>query len=331
MKQVAAISTGPTTHLDHLAPLCALLDVPLIVPESEQLEIGKTFYPMVEFEHLPLVQLSLDYLATHFDAVIECGKFWAIALKPMIELLYQKELRVIFSPHGQSDKESFLKNRIDQDIDLAYGPLMLKEKGKKNVVETGNLRHWFYQTHKNHFDRLAQSRIFSQLDKKKKTLLYAPTWSTSASLTSFFDDTDRIVAAYARDYNLIIKPHPLLEENHPAHLFRIVEQNNDKALFLTDFPAIYPLLEKTDIYLGDTSSIGYDFLYYNRPLFFLKKGGRLQKCGKYLRELEEIKNPQNELKDEREELYKEAFGKECDPKQVRKNIEALLHRAPITN
>lgn len=89
MKRVAAISTGPTTHLDHLAPLCALLNVPLIVPEFEHLEIGKAFYPMVEFEHVPLVQLSLDYLATHFDAVIECGKFWAMALKPTIERSYR--------------------------------------------------------------------------------------------------------------------------------------------------------------------------------------------------------------------------------------------------
>jgi len=36
-----------------------------------------------------------------------------------------------------------------------------------------------------------------------------------------------------------------------------------------DFPPIYPLLEKSAFYIGDYSSIGYDFLYFNRPLFFV--------------------------------------------------------------
>lgn len=322
MKNVAAISTGPLTHLDHLAPLCAILEIPLIVTEYDQLEIGQTFYPMVEWEHLSLAELTLDYMATRFEAIVVCGKFWAMSLKPLMQLLYQKELRVIFSPHGQSDKESFLKERVAQDIDLAYGPLMLQEK--PGSIEMGNVRLWLYNQHKAHFDALAERLIFSHLDPGKKTVLYAPTWSTTATTTSFFEQTGQIVDAYSEHYNLVIKPHPLLEQNQPAHHWRIVEQNKEKAFFLHDFPAIYPLLEKSDIYLGDTSSIGYDFLYYNRPLFFLKEGGRLQTCGQYLAECTSIEYEQIELKNRREELYREAFGKGCQLAGLKKQIEAFL-------
>ena len=34
---------------------------------------------------------------------------------------------------------------------------------------------------------------------------------------------------------------------------------------------IFPLLEVSSIYLGDMSSIGYDFLAFNRPMYFLNE------------------------------------------------------------
>jgi len=324
MERTAAINTGPSTHLDHLAPLCELLEIPLIVTELEHLELAKTFYPMIDTRYVSLAELSLEYMATQFDAIVECGKFWGVALKPVLKLLFNKDLRVIFSPHGQSDKESFIGETVAQDIDLAYGPLMLQEKTGKNVVPTGNVRLWFYEKHKAHFDSLAETSVFSHFDPEKETILYAPTWSSKATGTSFFEETDRIVARYADNYNLLIKLHPLLEENHPAHFHRIVETHKEKALFLLDFPPVYPLLEKTDIYLGDYSSIGYDFLKYNRPLYFLKEGGRLQKCG----ELHEknLSSKQINLSTMRKELYEQAFGGNFDGKMVGKKIKALLEK-----
>ena len=43
---------------------------------------------------------------------------------------------------------------------------------------------------------------------------------------------------------------------------------------LIEFPYIYPLLEFCDIYLGDCSSVGYDFLHLNRPMYFLNPHNR---------------------------------------------------------
>lgn len=53
--------------------------------------------------------------------------------------------------------------------------------------------------------------------------------------------------------------------------------------FLKAFPSIYPLLEYTDVFVGDMSSIGYDFLTFNKPMFFLNpcenKEAFLFQCG----------------------------------------------------
>jgi len=307
-KPAAAISTGPKTHLDHLAPLCETLNIPLIVTEEEHLEIGKEFYPMVEMLCIPLEQLTLEYIAQNFATLIECGKFWALELKPLIKLLYNKDLNIIFAPHGNSDKEALLQAPIPQDIALVYGPQMHREQKANTLIEMGNIRHTFYEAHKAHFDALAKTQIFAKCDPKKKTILYAPTWSTKATKTTFFFHIDTIIESLANDYNLLIKLHPLLEENHPGQFYHILGKYEERAQFILDFPAIYPILEKTDIYLGDSSSIGYDFLYYNRPMFFFKKEGDLTNCGYIFDPKKGIEDVQEELASGRLALYADAFG-----------------------
>lgn len=285
---IVAISTGPETHLDHLAPLCALWEIPLIVTNENHFELGKKFYPMVDIRYVPFSELTLEAIA-YFDTIVTCGKFWAMELKPMLKLLYQKELRFVFVPHGFSDKEELLNMPVDQDIHLTY-------------KELGNLRYEFYHQHKAHFDQLA-AEFF---DTEKKSILYAPTWETTATSTSFFESTGSIIDALATKYNLLIKLHPLLEDNDPARFHRIIGKYESKARFILNFPAVYPLLEKSAIYLGDFSSVGYDFLTYNRPMFFLKQGGRLCECGEPFKG--SIESVQEHLSPIREKTYSATFG-----------------------
>ncbi len=286
---IVAISSGPETHLDHLAPLCALWEIPLIVTNEDHFELGKKFYPMVDIRHVPLGELTLEFIALHYETIVTCGKFWAMELKPMLKLLYRKELRFVFVPHGFSDKEELLNMPVDQDIHLTY----------KNL---GNLRYEFYHQYKTHFDQLAQEFF----NTEKKAVLYAPTWETTATSTSFFESTGRIIDALAAKYNLLIKLHPLLEENDPARFHRIIGKYESKARFILNFPAVYPLLEKSTVYLGDFSSVGYDFLTYNRPMFFLKQGGKLCECGEPF--MGSIESAQEHLSAIREKTYTAAFG-----------------------
>lgn len=286
---IVAISTGPSTHLDHFAPLCYALKIPLIITSEEHLSLGKKFYPMIDWQFIPLEDLTLEFIAKNFDAILTSGKFWAMELKEPLKLFFNKDIRFIFTPHGHSDKEDFL-DPVSQDTQLSYKKM-------------GNIRHLFYKEFQTHFDSLAAGFFKSE----KKTALYAPTWETKATSSSFFEKTSEIVEALSGKYNLLIKLHPLLEENDPVAFHRILGKHDTQAQFILDFPPIYPLLEKTDIYLGDFSSIGYDFLRYDRPMFFLNSKGNLTKCGEPFNG--DLSGKQENLSEVRKKTYEDVFGK----------------------
>ncbi len=305
------------------------MDIPLIVTELSTYEMAQEFYPQFQLIYRPLSELTLDYLASHFDLIYQCGKFWALELLPLFQFFYQKKMRLVFCPHGNSDKEAIVAQiPLGYDCALAYGDQMhrrLKKTGARHLIKTGNLRLAFYQKNKAHLDHLAETKVFSHFDGTKPIALYAPTWDTEKSPTSFFDSTALLVEKLMPRFHLLIKPHPLLEENRPAHFHRLISHyENKKGVFvLKDFPAIYPLLERTDIYIGDYSSIGYDFLYYDRPLYFLpsKEQTALRRCGASIEKIEQ----RDRFSKARKKTYKEAFGEGFNLKSVKKEIEKRLY------
>jgi CDP-glycerol glycerophosphotransferase (TagB/SpsB family) len=75
---------------------------------------------------------------------------------------------------------------------------------------------------------------------------------------------------------MIVKLHPRLELDDTANYYRIVGRYEGlpNVLFLKDFPLVFPLLAHADMYIGDMSSVGYDYLPFNKPMFFLNKQKR---------------------------------------------------------
>ncbi|NDB87266.1 MAG: hypothetical protein EB127_31980, partial [Alphaproteobacteria bacterium] len=80
-----------------------------------------------------------------------------------------------------------------------------------------------------------------------------------------------------QEYNLIIKIHPNLYAQDPAQVEQILGYcaRQNSILWLEDFPSIYPILDFVDIYIGDASSIGYDFLTFNKPMILLNQNNRI--------------------------------------------------------
>ncbi|MBI3211196.1 MAG: CDP-glycerol glycerophosphotransferase family protein [Simkania negevensis] len=149
-------------------------------------------------------------------------------------------------------------------------------------------------------------------------------------------------------YNLIVKLHPNLK----ADLYKMEKiiheaENKPNLLILKEFPLIYPLLNSVSIYLGDMSSIGYDFLKFNKPMFFLNqnqrdlkkdKGLYLFQCGVSIERHEynqifqiiekNLPKDQERYQKIREEVYCYVFGKGENEKhikeRVRKEVEEVL-------
>lgn len=329
LNRAVAILTGPSTHLDHLGILSAVLSIPLIVTEESHYQLSKKYYPQINVQYLPMSDLSLDYLHEHFDTIFESSKFWTMELQSLFRTLYKKEIRFVFCPHGNSDKGFSLKEHPPQDICLIYGSHqneLLEKTGAlqqiQHVVRTGNYRYDFYCKWRFFYDDLVEREIFSYFKKNKPFLLYAPTWQNKENASSFLLLGDEFLDSLSNDYNLIIKLHPFLIEDHYGKVLHLVERyrSHPSILIIEEFPPIYPLLNRCDLYLGDYSSIGYDFLAFDKPLYFYQPSGqsRLSRCGieipvecfdkvsLFLKATYE-KN-KKDLQAERQDLYKHVFG-----------------------
>lgn len=343
-----AIITGPETYLDHLGVLSQILNIPLIVTERIVYDLAKKFYPQLDVHFIEMKDLSLEFLAKNFDVIFQSGKFFHLELGPILENIHRKKMRFVFCPHGNSDKGFSLKNHARQDICLYYGDHMLDLLSQTGALEhinitikTGNYRLPFYLKNKSFYDDLTEETLKNNLFTGKKTILYAPTWNDDESPSSFFSCCISFIEKLKEQYNLIIKLHPLLEVFHMAHTYEVTShyENIKGVIFLKEFPPIYPILSLTDIYVGDFSSIGYDFLFFNRPMFFFntmekieqnKRGYFLHKCGIEI-PLDKLENIDQFIEEHleicskqfdqiRKETYHFAFGFESNFDEIKKEI-----------
>lgn len=305
---------------------------------------------------------SLQYLANSCELLLVSCKHWARELAVLTYTMFNKKLRVCYCPHGNSDKGSLNPSSdllINQDLSLVYGNHMkdmLSSRGVlqslQGVITTGNYRHAYYLQHQKFYDDLVEKDIFSKCPEAKKIILYAPTWQDPENSTSFFEACDPIIQQLPDDHFLIVKLHPNLENEDPAKVYRLLGkyEHIKNVLFLIQYPLVYPILNRVDIYLGDFSSIGYDFLCFNRPMFFFHPTTRkrnadlglfLFQCGVeippqaysniYAFIEKSILDKEEELKKKREEIYSYTFEKNISLKQMKEDLTQLVKNTSSLN
>lgn len=103
------------------------------------------------------------------------------------------------------------------------------------------------------------------------TILYAPTFSKK--LTSAFELLDEIIKIQKRDYNWIIKFHELMDESL-VHKYKNLESDSFKLVEQED---IIPLMNESDVLLTDTSSVAYEYLFFDKPIITFKAKTRIDK------------------------------------------------------
>lgn len=266
-------------HLDHVGPFCALVGIPLIVTEEEIASLAEKYYPGLEV-------IYWDYLQIPFNLVQQFDAIFSSLPRPLFEDVFflaqqlaRKQVISIWLPHGNSDKgyaSIFMEGLQNDFYALVYGKKMvdfLKEKEAfhqlKSCITTGNFRYTYYLKNKTFYDNLVEQI----LPNDKEVILYAPTWKDKENSTSFYEACPILIDHLPEGYHLVIKLHPNLNDSETDRLLYRYE-NTPRVLFLKEWPPIYPLLQKAAIYIGDMSSIGYDFLTFNRPMFFLNQNKR---------------------------------------------------------
>jgi hypothetical protein len=115
------------------------------------------------------------------------------------------------------------------------------------------------------------------------TIIYCPTWrKESISSIEIFLSNPEIIVRLALDYNLIIKPHPnIFNPDRQFYDQSIVDQLEVIAQIpnvkLMRSGNVMPWYAQADLFIGDISAAGYEWLYYNKPMVFLNpQPSRLQ-------------------------------------------------------
>lgn len=315
-------------YIDHLAPFCALMGWPLIVCESKVAELAHTFYPDLEVIEQNLWELTLPPNLVVAEPIAY--------LKGSFSL---EKTTVFWLPHGNSDKGwqgASFEGLLLQEIALVYGKRMLDFMKAKGVVPDfipiGNFRYLYYRLHKKFYDALIEPY------RKENTIFYAPTWDDAEKNNSFWKAFEPLTQLDEK-YQLLIKLHPNTAFKYAPEIeiLRGKYQMKKNIVFIEDFPPIYPLLQMADHYLGDMSSIGYDFLVMNRPMWFLNPNQRnpeidpglsLFNCGKEV-DLDRISFEENQehLKSHREALCKATFDPIEDWENIKNQITQRLRGA----
>jgi hypothetical protein len=347
---------GPEAHhLDHLAPLCALLRMPLIITDEEIAGAARACYPHLRVEHVDTHHLP-EFLVQNHNILFSCLP------RPIIEeLLFfaqqflRKTVHTIWVPHGNSDKGAnrfYMEALAQEEGALVYGPKMIELLAQKGVlskfkatVTTGNFRSLYFQENRTFYQHLVERKTASRLKLGARTLLYAPTWRDGEN-SSFFEACAPLADNLPENCNLIIKIHPnlLLQDELKTEQLMWKYEDAPRILFLTDFAPIYPLLDLVDVYIGDMSSIGYDFLTFQKPLFFFNpnKRDRTQDQGLYLFRCG-VEIPSEKYDDIysiiaqalphdterfahiRKQVYDFTFGREKGADQLREEIQEMCH------
>lgn len=346
--RMAALQLGETMHyrLDHLIPLCHLLDIPLIVDSSQVFALAQKYYPPMQ-----LIQItSVEYVSylSQFDLFFVSDKYMASFLKASCKLLFKKEIHFFYCPHGNSDK-GFIDAEMNQEtfhkLLLVYGEQMHRRIYTKNLISNlnalvvmGNIRKRFYKKYQKFFDSRIKNTILWNSKVVKHVFLYAPSWRDREGSTSFFTICKPLIEHLSPTDYLIIKFHPLLLTNDLGFVTHIYENYKDRKniQFITENPLIYPLLQYVHVYLGDISSVGYDFLFFNRPMYFFDtrinpplESKQLFECGIEVPP-QHFKNPypfilstlsENKAKAMiREKTYHFVFAEDPPEEQLKQNI-----------
>lgn len=248
-------------YLDHLAPFCALAGYPLIVCEPELAEMAIRFYPGLVVKQIGWRNLTLP------KVTITCGS------QPILRAAFPGQTtQILWLPHGNSDKgwNGPYFEVLQGETALVYGQRMIDFMAEKKVfpktIRIGNFR-WEY------FCKTAQKKI------EDKNFLYAPTWDNDF----FWEAFPKLAKRLPEDCNLWVKFHPNTARKFAPEIEVLIGRfaARKNIHFLPDEPPIYPLLAQAAAYIGDMSSIGYDFLTFGRPMFFLQANRALplHQCG----------------------------------------------------
>lgn len=307
MQYAGLIYDESAHYLDHLGPFCAWMGWPLIICEETVADLARRYYPDLKVVQRNSWEVKLPRYT------VACDSF------PLVQAAFPNQTtEVIWLPHGNSDKgwnTPFFEALQKETLALVYGPKMIdffKAKGVPlKTVQIGNFRWHYYQKHKAFYQQCMDEFL-----PEREYILYAPTWDDGENGNSFWKAFPRLACSLGKTDRLLVKLHPntLRRFAMEVEILQGRYEKQENITFLPEFPPIYPLLSRCKAYIGDMSSIGYDFLTFDKPLFFLNANPSLYltHCGTAIEPESFAFSCTDALSTQRKAAYAYTFSSEPD-------------------
>lgn len=307
-KMCAILPKDYIGHLDHICPLTSLLEIDFFTDCAEIAAIAKQQYPKITLylEERNLYRMSLS----SYDSIL------TTLPRQIIDLLFfsasieiGKEPHTIWMPHGQSDKDNM--HALTKEICLfIYGDKMksmIKPVLQSNTIQIGNFRKAYFDIHREFYETLVKNVL--DLTTDTKYVLFAPSFEKGNIHTW----VEALIQKKPADITLLIKLHPNTVNLHQGQSLKNKYEEHPGCKFIEDFFPIYPILSFTHALFSDISSICYDFLFFQKQMFFTSSENTpMQKCGETCNSLDPYKNLDKNISlysKQQKELYLQSFAK----------------------
>ncbi|CAG1007235.1 hypothetical protein BURK1_03379 [Burkholderiales bacterium] len=268
-------------HVEHLAPWCGIVGMPMLLADSPGLYAASRCYPGLDtaWAHGVRMPAAVDAFAGAIReraprVVFYSDLFGRDSLRRLLGGRADAP-RVVYVPHGFSEKrQDWARGTAFQDVAVVYGQHALDQLAALGVaghlercVVSGNVRRRWHRLHAAHFR--AQLAALGLGDPPAgRTLLYAPTWQDAIGSSSYFAAIAPLALRLPAGWRLVVKLHPHSERYAPMLDEIEARCGNRNVHFVRNSPLTFPFLEIADAYLGDMSSLAYDYLASGRPMFF---------------------------------------------------------------
>ena len=115
------------------------------------------------------------------------------------------------------------------------------------------------------FDSIRKTNLEPFKNKKRKTVLYAPTFNDFSSLPRFHTEIKKL----SEKYNIIVKLHSQsgVVDKCGEQVDYLINSANDKIMVYNCID-IMPFINGCDAVITDISAVAYESLFFNKPIIF---------------------------------------------------------------
>lgn len=264
--------------IDTLAPLAALINIPLLIIDSPSNQKIQSFYPSVECHTFPRDRICQEVLKK-YNVIISCHPTYLMKeLFSVSSAMLNINPTFIWFPHQQKEEYSSYEHLDQERIILVWGEALLHNLQRHGIclsifrtLMLGDIKYIYTQKMKKFYQRFVTETLFSFLPKENDTYLIAPVFHKNQDSDALITTISALIEHAPPTVNLIIKMDPMDQ----IHEKKCVEKIKKKAkpffnsFVIMNYPVIPALFDQVKGLFTNNISYSYHFCIYDKPLYFL--------------------------------------------------------------